>query len=161
LLETIEQKLSNPERLHADRNQTLPEFLSQHRDEVAAAVLRRMKADPRLSKIPLSDQDRLDQVEAVLTDLLVRLQSESPEGAANRRASAGARHGLARKRQGYSLSMLVDDTRAIDAAVYEVVRDNLLDLDVSTLLQDLSRFNDSLERELQQSLQAFIGERAA
>jgi len=57
--------------------------------------------------------------------------------------------------------MLVDDTRAIDAAVYEVVRDNLLDLDVSTLLQDLSRFNDSLERELQQSLQAFIGERAA
>jgi DNA-binding response OmpR family regulator len=161
LLETIEQKLSNPERLHAARNQMLPEFLSQHRDEVVAAVLRRMKADPRLSKLPLSDQDRLDQVETVLTDLLVRLQSEAPEGGANGRGSAGARHGLARKRQGYSLSMLVDDTRAIDAAVYEVVRDNLLDLDVSTLLQDLSRFNDSLERQLQQSLQAYIGERAA
>ena len=54
--------------------------------------------------------------------------------------------------------MLVDDIRAIDAAVYEVVRHHLLDIDVSTLLHDLSRLNDALERQLQESLQAFVGE---
>jgi hypothetical protein len=120
---------------------------------------RTMKAEPRLCKVSLSDQDRMDHIALLLDDLLRRLPSDSPKETAS--SNAAASHGLARKRQGYDLSMLVDDTRAMDAAAYEVVRHHLLDLNVSTLLLDLSRLNDGLESQLQESLQAFAGEIAA
>ncbi|HEV2115126.1 MAG TPA: response regulator [Terriglobales bacterium] len=156
LLQTIEHNLANPERLHAERNQPLIDFLGQHRSEVVGRALERMKADPNLSRLPLSDRDRVDHITVLLADIVARLQSDLPSPAAN--SDAGARHGLTRKRQGYSLPMLVDDIRAIDAAVYDIVRHHLLDIDVSTLLHDLSRLNDALERQLQESLQAFVGE---
>lgn len=161
LLQTIEQKLANPERLRSSPHQHLADFLREHRDEVIQRALERMKADPRLARLSISDQERVDQVAAIFADVLRRLPSKSAPEPRNGKVSAGTRHGVARKRQGYSVSMLVDDVRALDSATYDTVRQNLLELDVSSLLQDLSRLNDGLERQLQESLQAFIGEKAA
>ena len=161
LLQTIARKLLNPERLHLPHNQRLADFLRQHRDEVVRGALQRMKADPRLSKVPLSDQERVRHISALLADILNQFPSDTTAGHKPGASRAGARHGLARKRQGYSLSMLVDDVRALDLAAYEVVRQHLLDLDVSTLLHDLSCLNDGLETQLRESLRAFVGEIAA
>jgi hypothetical protein len=54
--------------------------------------------------------------------------------------------------------MLVDDRRAIDASIYDIVKEKLLELDLSTLLDDLGRLNDGLDTELQRSLEGFTGE---
>ena len=161
LLQSIEGKLAQPERLHSNPNQRLSDFLQQHRSQILGRALERMKADPRLARLRMSDQERMEELAPLLSAIVQRLSSASPAPLSNSEAAAGTGHGLARKRQGYSLSMLVDDIRAIDFATYEVVRQNLFDLDVSSLLQDLSQLNQGLEAELQKSLQAFVGEQAA
>lgn len=57
--------------------------------------------------------------------------------------------------------MLVDDLRVLGAAIYAVVQDNLLNLNLSNVIPDLGRLNDSLEAQLQEALNQFLGEDAA
>ena len=158
LVASIEKRLSSPETLRNPRRQPLVDCLREQSDEVVRRALERMKANPRLAKIAASDEERMDHIKTVVAEILRQLE-RGPQPEIQTRA--GAKHGRTRKEQGYSLSMLVDDVRAIDFATYEVVRQNLFDLDVSSLLQDLSQLNQGLEAELQKSLQAFVGEQAA
>lgn len=156
LVELIERKLTEPEKLHNRCNKRLSDCLREHSEEIARRALQHMKAHPRLAKLPLSDQQRIDHIDEVIVDIIAELDRQPKP-----RARAAINHGRRRKQQGYSLSMLVDDRRAIDMAIYDVVREKLLDLDLSSLLADLSQLNDSLDSQLQQSLNGFTGDAAA
>ena len=156
LVELIERKLVEPEKLHNRCNQRLSDCLRAHTEEITRRALQHMKANPRLAKVPLTDQERIDHVKEVIAEIIAELDRQPKP-----RARAAINHGRRRKQQGYSLSMLVDDRRAIDMAIYDVVREKLLDLDLSSLLADLSRLNESLDSQLQQSLTAFAGDVAA
>jgi YesN/AraC family two-component response regulator len=152
LVETIERKLVKPERLKMHRKQRLVDCLREQTDEIVGRALKRMKEHPRLSKIPISDEERLDHIKAVVEEILRHVE----QGHETERKPAAV-HGRSRKRQGYSLSMLVDDRGAIDAAIYDMVSERLLELDLSSLLGHLTRVNDSLDTQLRHSLEAFTG----
>ena len=51
--------------------------------------------------------------------------------------------------------MLVTDSVILEGVVYDMVRQRLLMLDTSNLVMDLKRFNNSLDVQLQESVQAF------
>ena len=157
LMQLIEQKLEKPKRVQDSCSQPLAACLKQHLDEIVDRALEAMKQHPRLSKLPLSDEERADHIRSMLAEILHHLEPAQGQ----MKVSAGGKHGLARRRQGYSLPMLVDDSRAIDAAINSVVRDNLLDLELSTLLQDLDRINQNLDEQLQRSLEAFTAAESA
>ena len=157
LMQMIEQKLAKPERVQGSRTQPLSACLRQHLDEILDRALEAMKQHPRLSRLQLSDQERTDHIRSMLAEILQRLEPAQRQ----KKASAGIKHGLTRRKQGYSLSMLVDDSRAIDAAINSIVRANLLDLELSTLLQDLDRVNENLDEQLQRSLETFAADESA
>ena len=54
--------------------------------------------------------------------------------------------------------MLVTDVVILEGVVYDLVRQRLLLLDTSNLVMDLKRFNNSLDVQLQESVQAFWDE---
>ena len=54
--------------------------------------------------------------------------------------------------------MLVTDTVILEGVVYDMVRQRLLLLDTSNLMMDLKRFNNSLDVQLQEAVQAFWDE---
>ena len=90
-----------------------------------------------------------------------QLESKGPDKPTSALTKAGAKHGAARRQQGYTQSMLVDDTRVLDSVIYDVVQNNLLDVELSYLIPDLSRVNHGLDTHLQESLRAFDSEQAA
>jgi hypothetical protein len=100
----------------------------------------------------------MDYIKTVLAEILLQVE-RGPQPDVQTRA--GAKHGRTRKEQGYSLSMLVDDRRAIDAAIHDVIKGKLLELDLSSLLDDLERLNDCLDRQLQHSLEGYTEDLAA
>jgi DNA-binding response OmpR family regulator len=158
LVASIEKRLSRPERLRSLRRQRLVDCLREQMEEVVRRALERMKANPRLAKIAVSDEERMDHIRTVLAEILRQVeQGPQPE----KQTRAGAKHGRSRKEQGYSLSMLVDDRRAIDAAIHDVIKGKLLELDLSSLLDDLERLNDGLDTQLQRSLEGYMDHQAA
>lgn len=155
LVASIEKRLSQPEQLRSSRRQGLVDCLREQMDEVIRLSLERMKANPRLARVAASEEERMDHIRTVLAEILRQVEhGPQPEG----QTRAGAKHGRTRKQQGYSLSMLVDDRRAIDAAIHDIVKGKLLELDLSRLLDDLERLNDSLDTQLQKSLEGYMSE---
>jgi len=69
---------------------------------------------------------------------------------------AAAEHGKTRYKQGYSIPMVVEDTRCLDMVIYRVVQENLMAIDVSRLVSDLRVVNDSLQTSLKRSLRAYL-----
>jgi len=156
LVEAIEERLLRPEQLRHTCNQRLAECLRENAQRIVGRALEHMKGQPRLARIRLSDQERVDHINAIVAEILQTL-----EGQLQSPPRASVNYGRRRKKQGYSLSMLVDDRRAIDSAIHDVVKEKLLQLDLSRLLDDLARLNDCLDSHLQQSLAGFTGEEAA
>lgn len=161
LVDLLETKLSNPQKVRRLPAQVLADFLESHANKVMERALAAMKTHPRLSAVPLSDRERTDHIPAMLTEIVRQLRSRTPDHPTEAVCQAGIEHGEARRRQGYTQEMLVDDTRIIDSSIYSVVQDHLLNINLSNLIPDLSRLNDALEAHLQASLAAFHSEQAA
>ncbi len=161
LVQTIEERLASPIACGTRDCVRLAPFLRQHEPEIVSRALAGMKSHPALAKLRLTDKERTDHIPVVVAETAEQLQSSTPDCPTPRVLAAGATHGETRRQQGYRLPMLVDDTRILDSAIYDVVQNNLMRLDLSTLIPDLSRLNDTLEAQLQEALQAFLGKRAA
>ena len=68
----------------------------------------------------------------------------------------GARkHGKIRRRQGYTVVNLAEESRILRRTVFLILQRNLLDLDFSQLFPDLVAMTDSLEAQLKESLVAY------
>ena len=74
--------------------------------------------------------------------------------------SSAADHGGLRRKQKYTAPQLVEDSRALDEAIYETVQKNLLSVDLSHLISDLGFVNSTLEIHLRESLKAYTSKAA-
>ncbi len=79
--------------------------------------------DKELTAIPLSIQDRTGHLPRLLHDLIVRLRLPLSEEAA---ISVAARdHGLLRRRQGYTVAMVVEESRILQMSIFNTLNNNL------------------------------------
>ena len=161
LVEALRERLRNPKRVHSFQNQSLSNLLREHMGDIVSRTLFAMKQHPRLSKVPLSDKERKNHLTEVVHQLAANLESPPVEQDSRRTLAAAAEHGGTRSHQGYSPTMLVDDLRVLGTAIYAVVQENLLNLNLSNVIPDLGRLNDNLEAQLQEALSEFLGEDAA
>jgi hypothetical protein len=56
---------------------------------------------------------------------------------------------------------MVEDVRLIDEAIYDVIQENLLCVDVSYLIPDLRVLNKSVGLQLRESIEAFASKAGA
>ncbi len=120
-----------------------------------------MKKHRKLGALPLSDEQRVQNLREFLLSIARSLQENPESGLTETDLALASKHGRLRRSHGYTLPMIVDDTRLLDQTVYELVQERLLELDLSYLIVDLRRFNDKLEQKLQEALNAFIEDKAA
>jgi DNA-binding response OmpR family regulator len=155
LVEDIHRRLRerHPSKLAAPAR--LSRLLRDNLEPIRAETVHRMKADPALGAIPIGDQARADHLSVVLAEIANQLDSASPEQLTPLAIKLSRRHGASRLRCGYRISMLVTDTAILEGVVYDLVRQRLLTLDASNLVTDLQRFNNSLDVQLQLSVQSF------
>jgi hypothetical protein len=114
-----------------------------------------------LGSIDLSDNERVDHIPPVIEEMVRQLQSAQYHEPTLEAMQGAADHGRTRKRQGYTFSMLVDDTRVLDSEIHGLVQENLLGIELSNLVPDLSRMNDALEAALGEALKAYLSRRKA
>ena len=161
LINTLRHRLTAPRQIRWTETLSLAEFLSTYAREIGDRSLASMRGHPRIGALPLNDAERVENIPSLLAEIARQLRSEKSEDLTEKMLWVGFKHGQARRQQGYSQEMLVDDTRIVDSSTYAVVQDHLLEISLSNLIPDLSRFNDGLEAHLQASLRAFSSEKAA
>ena len=97
--------------------------------------LKQVKLIPDLTNIPLSDSDRTGHLPKLFDDLLYRLRL--PRDAQPTVSIAAATHGGLRFAQGYSASMLVEESRIFQVTTFGTLHLHQSELDHNQVLLDV------------------------
>ncbi len=153
LVQTIKSKFATrtPARLIPPKR--LPDLIREHVRSIAEAFLKEVKADPEIAAIPMSDADRTDHIPRLL-DAAMRIVLEGKVTAEDRKSSVT--HGALRRQQGYSVPMLIRESRILKRNVAETLQHHLLEVDISYLIRDIVSAFGTIDQLLEESTQAFL-----
>ena len=147
LVDTIERKLKNRSPHQPAPVKSVSEILRECRDEI---VGRTALAVAGQSRVPERD------IRSGLPKLVSAFIDGLDHGPENQSLAQGAQHGTLRRGQGFSIDDLFDEFRTMERIAYELLQENLLAADVSSLIPDLRLLNDHVQNVLQHAVNAYL-----
>jgi hypothetical protein len=125
--------------------------------ELASTIkewLRQVKLIPDLTNMPLSDSDRTGHLPKLFDDLLCRLRL--PRDAEPPVSITASAHGRLRFVQGYSPSMLVEESRIFQVTTFGTLQLHQSELDQNQVLLDVMIIADEADRQLTETVRSFM-----
>jgi hypothetical protein len=114
---------------------------------------------PNLTDIALSDAERSGHLPQLFKDLISRLRLDRDVEPPT--SIAAADHGKARFTQGYSVAMLVEESRIFQVSTFGTLHVHQDKLDQNQMLLDVITIADEADRQLMQSVNGFMAAAAA
>jgi DNA-binding response OmpR family regulator len=130
------------------------DVIRENMDTICRLWLEEVERDPELMVVQMSDSERVDHIPGVLAALISMLESERDE-ISDSASTAAREHGQLRRSQDYTVPMLVIEARLLQAKVTQTLQQNLLRIEISTLIPDIIRVGEGLNAQLEQSIRAF------
>jgi YesN/AraC family two-component response regulator len=143
---------------------------SSHTVETVATILDRstqqcieewfsqVQVDSELTKVPMTREERCSHLPQVFRDLVERLNVDHPIGTKGPLSAAAAAHGVNRRRQGYSASMLVEESRILQVSIFRTLQKNLANINFSILLYQVMTIADEVDSQLRQAINCYVNE---
>ena len=139
-------------------------------DSVANILERRLQAviqdwccrvdrESGLMCIPLSCEERGGHLPKLLNGVIVRLREDA--AAKGSISDAASVHGDLRRKQGYTVAMIVEESRLLQVSIFTMLHKNLVQLDLSCLLPDVATIADEVDAQLKQHMVGYMGEELA
>jgi hypothetical protein len=116
--------------------------------------LRRVNLVPELTNIPLSDADRTGHLPKLYFDLISRLRLA--KNAHPPISVAAAVHGKVRHAQGYSVHMLIEESRVFQVATFGALQLHQSELDQSQVLLDVMVIADEVDAQLMEAVRTLM-----
>jgi len=131
------------------------DILERELEPMTKEWLRRVNLVPELTDIPLSDADRTGHLPNLYRDLISRLRlatnTESPTSA------AATAHGQIRRAQGYTASMLIEESRLLQVATFGTLHLHQSELDHGQVLVDVAIIADEVDAQLMETVRSLMG----
>jgi len=113
-----------------------------------------VKSDNELTGIALSDDQRTGHLPQLIRELVHRLRV--PRSLGTKQASEGAvMHGKVRRTQGYSIPMIIEESRILQVSIFNTLQTNLSVVDFSLLLIDVMTIADECDSQLKQTIVSY------
>jgi len=114
----------------------------------------RVEGESELTCVALSKEQRTGHLPRLLEELVLRLRA--PRNLGTKAVSeAAALHGKIRRQQGYSMPMIVEESRILQVSIFGTLQKNLSTVDFSLLLLDVMTIADEVDSQLKQTLISF------
>jgi hypothetical protein len=114
---------------------------------------------PSLTTILLSDADRSGHLAKLFDEVICRLRGNKDIEPLI--SVAAAAHGRLRFAQGYSVDMLVDESRIFEITTFGALQRHQGELDRNQVLLDVGIIADEADRQLEEVVVGFMAARAA
>ena len=155
MVATIRSKLAARRPTSSISTRRLPDVIEDNLSWIVDHWLAAVKKDSELSAIRLPDGERTDHVPRLLAESVTRVRTKraGPEV-----ASAAVLHGAARRRQGYTVPLIIREARLLQSVIGSCVQQNLLGIELSHLVPDMIQIWESIQSHLEVSVHAFLGQ---
>jgi hypothetical protein len=121
--------------------------------------LYRVEQEPDLKCIPLNFEERTGHLPHLLHDVIARLRLDA--GTKAPISKAAGHHADLRRKQGYTVAMLVEESRLLQVTIFTTLHKNTNDLEFSKLLPDVVTIADEVDAQLKEQMLRFMAADAA
>jgi ActR/RegA family two-component response regulator len=160
LVRMIQQRLERQDRHYPPALRKVSFVLEEAKEIIIHRFATALRADRDFPAQNLSPKDLSIHLAELLDEMVVILHG-GLESAIHSDASFSERHGRTRLRQGFTAPQLVEEMSIFRTIVYSVLQENLLSIDVSTVIPDMVRIGQILDARLGESLRAYLAAEGA
>ena len=157
LVKTIRQRLKegvSPPRV----SDNVANILEQSAHATIKDWLKRVDEDRMLHAVQMDNKARSSHLPDLFSELVHRLRYPLPMGTRALTSRAAVRHGLNRRKQGYTAAMLVEESRMLQVSIFQTLQNNLHRVDFSSLLIGVMVIADEVDSQLAQAMTSYVSE---
>jgi ActR/RegA family two-component response regulator len=157
LVEAIKQRLAvGPTRTRLV--ESVATILERSADGTISDWYALVVKEESLMAIPMTFELRSGHLAQVFQDLVLRLRSSQVLGSKELLSTAAAQHGTARRKQGYTAAMMVEESRILQVSVFNTLQKNLANIDFSVVLIGVMTIADEIDSQLGQAMRSYLAE---
>ena len=157
--EIIQKKLLHPSAHLTMKKERVAAILKRDLDATIENWMSRVEHTEELTAIPLTYQERTGHLPLLLGDLVRRLRLAPGDKVPI--SSAAREHGILRRKQGYTVPMLVEESRILQVSIFNTLQNNQASVDFSTVLLDVMTIADEVDSQLKQAMRGYMEKMAA
>jgi DNA-binding response OmpR family regulator len=152
LIRTKLQQSGTRSKVNTER---VASILERDSEVTVANWLTRVERETELTEVPMSDELRTGHLPRLLHELVQRLHAP-PQLGSKSVSKAAVLHGKMRHEQGYTVAMLVEESRILQVSIFETLQRNLSTVDFSLVLVDVMTIADEVDSQLKQAITSFM-----
>jgi len=152
--EIIRNKLADPSAHMPMNKEPVAAILERDLDATIQHWMSRVERTEELTSTSLTYQERTGHLPLLLGDLVRRLRLAPDAKAPVSRAAR--EHGILRRKQGYTVPMVVEESRILQVSIFNTLQNNLGSVDFSTVLLDVMTIADEVDSQLKQAMLGFM-----
>jgi ActR/RegA family two-component response regulator len=154
LVAMLQQKIDEPKQTPYGPLKQISQMLQELSPVIVRQFTDRFRLHPDLRQSKLGEHELREHIEPLLSELIQRVRTGatqlSPEA-----IIAAEKYGSARYGQGYSVAMLVSECHLIERVVSAALQDNLLRIEMSTLIPDMISIGEALNAYIEEAVRGF------
>ena len=134
--------------------ETVADILERELQPMIEEWLLRVEKEAELTAIPLSHDERTGHLPYLMNDVITRLKLDV--GTKAPISKAAGRHGLLRHEQGYTVVLLVEESRLLQVSIFTTLHNNANHVEFSALLPDVVTIADEVDAQLKEQMLRFM-----
>ena len=138
---------------------SVADILERELQPLIEAWLARVEKESDLTRVALTHDERTGHLPHLINDVITRLRLDVGTKAPISKAAAD--HGNLRCKQGYTVSMMVEESRLLQFSIFTTLHQNVKLLEFSTLLPDVVTIADEVDAQLKEQMLRFMAAEAA
>jgi hypothetical protein len=130
------------------------DILERETNVLIEAWLKRVEKEPDLTHVPLNHDERTGHLPHLINDVIKRLRLDAGTKAPISKAAAD--HGDLRRMQGYTVAMMVEESRILQVSIFTTLHENVKHLEFPELLPDVVTIADEVDAQLKDQMLRFM-----
>jgi hypothetical protein len=149
---------SNDNGTPAVQTESVADILERELKNVIHEWMALVEKQEDLMSIALSYEDRTGHLPALLREIILRLRLSA--GTKAPVSVAASHHGDLRRKQGYSVAMVVEESRLLQVCLFTTLHKNTNRIEYSKLLPNVVTIADEVDAQLKQQMLRYMAANA-
>ena len=134
--------------------ETVADILERELKHLIEEWLIRVNKEPDLMHIPLNHEERTGHLPHLIHDVINRLRLDAATKAPI--SKVAAEHGDLRRKQGYTVAMMVEESRLLQVSIFTTLHQNVKQLEFNALLPNIVTIADEVDAQLMEQMLRFM-----
>jgi hypothetical protein len=139
---------------HMSTKQSVATILERSSNSTINGWISSVEHNEELTVLPMNPQERARHLPPLLAELVSRLRLGHDAKATV--SNAAREHGIRRCTQGYTVPMIVEESRILQVSIFTTLQDNLANVDCHKVMLDVAVIADEVDSQLKQAMIGFM-----